>query len=78
MLVLTRKIGESIQINEDIKITVLDVKGRNIRLGIEAPRGIKVYREEVFLKIKQENQSAAAPKIDPDKLSRLFKNNLKK
>ena len=53
MLVLTRKVGESIKINEDIKITVIEVKGRNIRLGIEAPKTTKVYREEVFLKIRE-------------------------
>ena len=57
MLVLTRKIGESIKINEDVKITVIDVKGKNIRLGIEAPRETKIYREEVFLKIKEQNLS---------------------
>ena len=57
MLVLTRKVGESIKINEDVKITVIEVKGRNIRLGIEAPKTTKVYREEVFLKIMEENKT---------------------
>jgi len=77
MLVLTRKIGESIKINEDVKITVIDVKGKNIRLGIEAPRETKIYREEVFLRIKQENRSAATPpEIDPGKISQLMKENL--
>ena len=60
MLVLTRKIGESIKINEDVKITVIDVKGKNIRLGIDAPRETKIYREEVFLKIQEENKYAAS------------------
>ncbi len=77
MLVLTRKIGESIKINEDVKITVIDVKGKNIRLGIEAPRETKIYREEVFLRIKQENHSAATPKnIDMGKISQLMKEKL--
>ncbi len=77
MLVLTRKIGESIKINEEVKITVIDVKGKNIRLGIEAPRETKIYREEVFLRIKQENRSAAAPvEFDPGQISQLVKNNL--
>ncbi len=53
MLVLTRKIGESIKINEDVKITVIDVKGKNIRLGIEAPRETKIYRYVVFLIFKE-------------------------
>ncbi len=78
MLVLTRKIGESIKINEDVKITVIDVKGKNIRLGIEAPRETKIYREEVFLRIKQENRSAATPasEIDMGNISQLMKENL--
>ena len=77
MLVLTRKIGESIKINEEVKITVIDVKGKNIRLGIEAPKETKIYREEVFLRIKQENRSAATPvDFDPGQVSQLVKNNL--
>ena len=77
MLVLTRRIGESIKINEDVKITVIDIKGKNIRLGIEAPRETKIYREEVFLRIKQENRSAATPAdIDMGKISQLMKDNL--
>jgi carbon storage regulator len=77
MLVLTRKIGESIKINEDVKITVIEVKGKNIRLGIEAPKETKIYREEVFLRIKQENRSAAtSPDIDLGKISQLMKEKL--
>ncbi len=79
MLVLTRKIGESIKINEDVKITVIDVKGKNIRLGIEAPRETKIYREEVFLRIKEENQTAATShQFDPSKVSQLMKDKIKK
>lgn len=75
MLVLTRRIGESIKINEDIKITVIDIKGKNIRLGIEAPKETKIYREEVFLRIKEENKSAASPDdFDPGKISQLVQN----
>ena len=78
MLVSTRKVGESIKINDDIKITVIEVKGKNIRIGIEAPSATKIYREEVFIKILEENQSAAAtPTIDFGKISQLIKKNLK-
>ena len=74
MLVLARKIGESIQINDDVKITVIDIQGKSIRLGITAPQDTKIYREEVFLKIKEENRSAAsATAFDPAKLSQLVK-----
>jgi len=78
MLVLTRRIGQSIKINEDVKITVIDVKGKNIRLGIEAPKETKIYREEVFLRIKEENRSAARPATDIDmgKISQLMNKNL--
>jgi len=80
MLVLTRKVSESIQINDDVKITVLEIKGKSIRLGIEAPKTTKVYREEVFLKIKQENKSAASTPtgFDPGKINEFVSDNLKK
>ncbi|SVB80123.1 uncharacterized protein METZ01_LOCUS232977 [marine metagenome] len=80
MLVLTRKVGESIKINDDVKVTVIEVKGKNIRLGIEAPKTTKVYREEVFLKIKQENKIAATTPagLDMGKINEFVANNLKK
>lgn len=49
MLVLTRKIGELIVIGDDIKIKVVEIKGRQVRLGIEAPRSIEVNREEIYV-----------------------------
>ncbi|MCF6265847.1 MAG: carbon storage regulator CsrA [Desulfuromusa sp.] len=58
MLVLTRKIGEGIIIGDDIKITVVELKGGGVRIGIDAPREMKVHRQEVFDKIKQENKEA--------------------
>lgn len=59
MLLLTRKEGESILIGDDIKITVIEVTGDRVRLGIEAPRDLSVYREEVYLAIREENRQAA-------------------
>lgn len=58
MLVLTRKAGEGIIIGDDIKITVVELKGGGVRIGIDAPREMKVHRQEVFDKIKQENKEA--------------------
>ena len=52
MLVLTRNINQSIVINNDVSVTILDVKGKQVRLGIEAPRSIDVHREEIYLKIQ--------------------------
>ena len=59
MLILTRKIGESIAIGDNIKVYVMEIKGRQVRLGIEAPTDTKVHREEVFQKILEENRLAA-------------------
>jgi carbon storage regulator len=60
MLVLTRKAGEKIVIGDDITITILDVRGDGIRIGIDAPRGIKIQREEVLLAVAEANLAAAA------------------
>ncbi len=80
MLVLTRKVGESIQINDDVKVTVIEIKGKNIRLGIEAPKTTKVYREEVFLKIQEENKKASSTpdRFDPGQINDFISDNLKK
>lgn len=58
MLVLTRKAGESIVIGNQVRITILEIQGRQIRLGVEAPGDISVHRGEVYERIKQENQMA--------------------
>ena len=61
MLVLTRNTNQSIVIGHDIVITVLDVRGDQVRLGIKAPRHIDVHREEIFAALQKANQSAASP-----------------
>lgn len=58
MLVLTRKVGEGIVIGDDIRLTVVEAKGGAIRIGIEAPAEKKIYREELYEKIRQENVEA--------------------
>ncbi|MEW6749562.1 MAG: carbon storage regulator CsrA [Candidatus Latescibacterota bacterium] len=60
MLVLTRRAGESIVIGSEIRVTVLEMQGRQIRLGIEAPASVSVHRGEVYERIREENQQAAA------------------
>ncbi len=60
MLVLTRKKGQSLNIGDNIRIVVLDVSGDNIRVGIEAPVEIAVYRSEIYQAIQQENREAVA------------------
>jgi len=54
MLILTRRIGESLKINDDITVTVLDVKGIQVRMGVEAPRHVSIHREEVYQRIQEE------------------------
>lgn len=70
MLVLTRKIGEGIVIGDDVKITIVEMKGGSVRIGIDAPREKKIYRQEVFDRIVEENRDAANwNMIDLDSLS---------
>ena len=59
MLVLTRKVNQSIVIGTDIEVVVLEVRGEQVRLGIKAPRSVAVHRQEVYEQIKEENQAAA-------------------
>lgn len=61
MLVLTRRANQSIMIGHDIVVTVLEVRGDQVRLGIRAPRSVDVHREEVFAALQAANRSAASP-----------------
>ena len=71
MLILTRKIGECITIGDEIKVYVVDVRGKQVRLGIEAPAHAPIYRQEVYQKILEENRSAS--RVDLDDLGRMIK-----
>lgn len=79
MLILTRKLGESITIGDDIKVTVLGIYGRQVRLGIEAPLKVVVHREEIYVKIQNENQKAARTiKEDLANVMQILKGKIKK
>ena len=54
MLILTRRVGETLMIGDDITITVLGVKGNQVRIGVNAPKDVAVHREEIYLRIKEE------------------------
>jgi len=65
MLVLTRKLGENIRIGDAVKITVLEVRSGQVKLGIEAPPEVKVHREEIYARIQEENRKAQAAQQRP-------------
>lgn len=60
MLVLTRKVGEAIVIGNDVIVTILEVRGGQIRIGIDAPRSLPVHRAEIYQQVTAENQAAVA------------------
>jgi carbon storage regulator len=59
MLVITRKLGERIAIGDDITITLIEIKGSQVRLGIEAPKNISIHRQEVYERIRDENMNSS-------------------
>ena len=64
MLILTRRVGETVVIGNDVDVTVLGVKGNQVRLGVKAPREIAVHREEIFQRICREQQNGAGNGAD--------------
>ena len=62
MLILTRRVGETVMIGNDITVTVLGVKGNQVRVGVNAPKEVPVHREEIYERIKREEQSTGARK----------------
>ena len=66
VLIITRRPGEKIMLGDDVVVEVVEVSGSSVRLGIQAPRSVPVYREEIWRSVKQENAAAAA--TDPQDL----------
>ncbi len=60
MLILTRRVGETVMIGDDIAVTVLGVKGNQVRVGVNAPKEVSVHREEIYERIKREEQAGGA------------------
>ena len=78
MLILTRKLGESIAIGDDIKVSVLGIHGRQVRIGIDAPSDVIVHREEIYLKVQEENRNASKSiKNDLANVVKFFKDKIK-
>lgn len=72
MLVLTRKRNENIVIGDNIKITIVEVKGDQVKLGITAPKDVTVHREEIYLEIQKENELAAKSSINFQEMNSIW------
>lgn len=72
MLALARKVNESIIVNDNIEITILEVKGDQIKIGIDAPKSVPIYRKEIYTQIQEANE-ASANTAGPETLSKLMK-----
>ena len=66
MLIITRRPGERIMLGDDTRIHIMEIVGNNVRVGVEAPKSVPIYREEIWAAVKEENQASAT--AEPDKL----------
>jgi carbon storage regulator len=66
MLILTRRVGESLMIGDDINVTVLGIRGNQVRIGVNAPKEVSVHREEIYERIKQEKAGGSKTEEDQD------------
>lgn len=72
MLALSRKINESIMIGNNVEITILEIKGDQVKIGINAPKSVPLYRKEIYTQIQEANKEAAEQNISPKDLGKLL------
>lgn len=72
MLALSRKSNESIVIGHDVEITILEIKGDQVKLGINAPKSVPIYRKELYVQIQEANKEAVAGSASPEALKDIF------
>lgn len=72
MLALSRKINESIMLGNDVEITILEIKGDQVKIGINAPKSVPIYRKELYLQIQQSNMEAANEPAAVEAINKLF------
>lgn len=73
MLALSRRINESIVIDNNIEISILEIKGDQVKLGISAPKSIPIYRKEIYIQIQESNKEAVSNAQTVDELKKIFK-----
>lgn len=73
MLALSRKTNESIMLGSDIEISILEIKGDQVKIGINAPKSVPIFRKEIFLQIQDENKKAVAQEQSRETIEQLFK-----
>ena len=73
MLALSRKTNESIMIGNDIEISILEIKGDQVKIGIGAPKNVPIFRKEIFVQIQEENKNAVAQEQSRESIEKLFK-----
>lgn len=66
MLILTRRVGESLMIGDNVNVTVLGIRGNQVRIGVNAPKDVSVHREEIYERIQQEKSGGNTPEPDDD------------
>lgn len=72
MLALSRKVNESIVINQDVEITILEIKGDQVKVGIKAPKSVPIFRKEIYLQIQEANKESANNMNNVEKLKELL------
>ena len=69
MLILTRRVGESLMIGDDVNVTVLGIRGNQVRIGVNAPKEVAVHREEIYERIQREKGGEVQPSYEEDEIS---------
>ena len=78
MLALSRKVNESIMLGNDIELTVLEIKGDQVKIGIKAPKNVSIFRKEIYIQIEEENKKAAEQTADRETIEKTLDTLLKK
>ena len=78
MLALSRKVNESIMLGNDIEVTVLEIKGDQVKIGIKAPKNVSIFRKEIYVQIEEENTKAAEQTADRETIEKTLDTLLKK